>query len=580
MRTSALLALLATLAVAAPLESAQSQTGFLPSATLQAKLKAEGPDLATADAAGRYRVIVTYRSNGPLGLQGLAAANAAADPETRQRLIGAVLGIGPASEPARRIRRYGSMPLVALDASVADMESLAADPAVQSIQIDRKLKPLLDRTTVQIGARAIWPQGGDGRGHAVAVLDTGVRTTHPFFRSRIIDQACFSGGGSTLYSLCPNGQPTQTGPGAAESCLDTLNGDCFHGSHVAGIVLGSNGRKMSRAGVAPAARLIAVQVFTEDEPRLTAWGSDILAGLDYVNTQHLANAYGTVKVAAVNMSLGGGAYPAACDAQDPAMALAIATLRGNGILTVIASGNDGLVGAISYPACMSEALTVAAVDKTDKFAPYANVNAVVDLYAPGTDIYSALNAGFGKATGTSMAAPHVAGAVAALRGAMPTATPNQIEAALKATGRPISQADVVRQRIRVDYALAWMKAAASPPAPTPPGTNPTLAVSPLDGWTVTREKTGDYSRTSKNYDLIGTNGGVVYRITAGASGIPSWLKVSTTYSDTVTKPSVTLSINETVAAKLPNGTHRAVLTFTNSTNNLGTTSRTVTFVRK
>ncbi|MFL5333502.1 MAG: S8 family serine peptidase [Geminicoccaceae bacterium] len=129
----------------------------------------------------------------------------------------------------------------------------------------------------------------------------------------------------------------------------------------------------------------------------------------------------------------------------PAMKYAIDQLRAAGIATVIASGNAGYEGAVMHPGCVSTAETIGATSDVDSgYGPIDSVMAysdsapMVDLLAPGSFITSSWpGGGYRVALGTSMATPHVAGAFAALRSAVPSATPDQIEQALKSTGKMI-----------------------------------------------------------------------------------------------------------------------------------------------
>ena len=135
---------------------------------------------------------------------------------------------------------------------------------------------------------------------------------------------------------------------------------------------------------------------------------------------------GTV-VASANMSLGGGLFSGTCDgaSQKPA----IDNLRGAGVLTAIASGNDGSTSQISSPACISTAVAVGSTTKADAISSFSNMSAVVDVLAPGSSIQSSVpivpssnTTTYSFFNGTSMATPHVAGAIAAIRSACPAAT--------------------------------------------------------------------------------------------------------------------------------------------------------------
>jgi hypothetical protein len=166
------------------------------------------------------------------------------------------------------------------------------------------------------------------------------------------------------------------------------------------------------------------------------------------------------------MSLGGGQFTSTCDG-DPLKA-AIDNLRSAGIATVISSGNDGFSNAVSAPGCISTAITVGATDDSDTVALFSNSSSVVDLFAPGVSIDSSVPTGTGPGgtnfdnfEGTSMAAPHVAGAWAIARQVSPTSTVTQVENALDETGKPVTDTlaspQITRDRIRVFSAAANLR---------------------------------------------------------------------------------------------------------------------------
>ena len=172
----------------------------------------------------------------------------------------------------------------------------------------------------------------------------------------------------------------------------------------------------------------------------------------------------SVDLASINMSIGGSAYTtsAACDAANPSFKAAIDNLRSANVATVISSGNDRYVNAIGWPGCISSAISVGATSDTPDLAYFSNVSEEIDLLAPGMLIYSAVpGVSVAAKQGTSMAAPHVAGAWAVLRQAVPGATVDDIEAALKATGTPVDDTRSIgtvtgMPRINLDLALEYL----------------------------------------------------------------------------------------------------------------------------
>src|SRR5205823_367395 len=130
-----------------------------------------------------------------------------------------------------------------------------------------------------------------------------------------------------------------------------------------------------------------------------------------------------------------------------------------GIATVVASGNNGAIDRLSAPACVSTAVSVGATTKDDQVADFSNVAPFLSLFAPGVSIISSFaGGGFAIASGTSMAAPHVAGTWAVLKQAKPTANVDEILQALTGTGVMIEDTlagtGTTRPRIQVDLALS------------------------------------------------------------------------------------------------------------------------------
>lgn len=347
----------------------------------------------------------------------------------------------------RVLQTLARLPVVTLRVDRAGLDRLAGQSGVVSVTEDKPSPPVLADSIPLIGADRTRAAGLTGKGTAVAVLDTGVATHHPFFGGRVVAEACFSpvdpDYGAT--SLCPNGTPQQEGPGSADSdtgpCA-TL--DCAHGTHVAGIVAG-NAEGVAGApgsGVAPAANIVAVQIFSrfesedfcgvDEAPCVLSFTSAQLAAMEKVLTLRES---GTPLVAA-NMSLGSGLFTAPCDS-DPRKA-AIDKLLAAGVATVVASGNRGYPDAVSAPACVSSAVAVGSTTKQDENSDFSNRGPLLDLLAPGSDIVSSIPGNqWGPMSGTSMAAPHVAGAFAVLRQKFPQAPIAELLGKLQDTGRPI-----------------------------------------------------------------------------------------------------------------------------------------------
>ncbi|WP_254703474.1 S8 family serine peptidase, partial [Pseudarthrobacter sp. C4D7] len=188
--------------------------------------------------------------------------------------------------------------------------------------------------------------------------------------------------------------------------------DCNgHGTHVAGIIAGQT------YGVAKAATVVPVRALGCDG---SGYDSDVIAGLDWVASQHAAGA-----PAVANLSIGGASSAMLDDA--------IKALVNDGVTTVVAAGNAAVDACTISPARVPEALTVAASDSSDRQAPFSNYGSCVDLYAPGVGIASDWDTSATSTatlSGTSMASPHVAGAAALVLSRNPQQTPAAVAAEL------------------------------------------------------------------------------------------------------------------------------------------------------
>lgn len=367
-------------------------------------------------------------------------------------------------------RRFDLTPAIAMSASRDQIETLSRLPGVIAILEDRRNDIQLDESLPLVGANVMHTEGLTGAGTAVAILDTGTDHEHPMFADAIIASACFSSYSSYTVSRCPNGQVTEIGPRAGDAC-EWCDVRDSHGTHVAGIAAGRDytysdfeGTERTLRGVAPEAMIVAVNVFSTDteESKTTALDSDIVAALEWIfRNREIDTPGGTIPVVAANMSIGGGRHTDYCPGR--AGVAIISALRGEDVALVIASGNNGDNDAVDWPGCIQESVTVGATDRNDAVTGFSNSAIMVDLLAPGADIRSAVEVGtmdppVNAFSGTSMAAPHVAGAFALLAAAHPEASVDDIETALRLTGRPITDPDnnLVRTRINIPVAHEYL----------------------------------------------------------------------------------------------------------------------------
>jgi len=477
-----------------------------------------------------------------------------------------------AKKGLKKAHRYKHLPFVAAEADdEAAVQAAAADPDVVAVHEDRLHRPALAESGPLVGAPQAWDRGFSGAGQHIAILDTGVDRDHPFLRGKVVYEACFSSTYApyAARTACPNGQDAQIGSGAAAPCSVPA---CTHGTHVAGIAAGNGASAVPPqpfSGIAKDAGLIAIQVFSVFDsteicggggtPCVAAFTSDLMRALDHVYAIR-AN----YSVASANMSLGGGLYATHCDA-DPLKA-GIDLLRSAGIATVAASGNQGYVDALSAPACISSAVSVGATTKAPEGVAYFTNSAwMLNLLAPGVSIQSSVTGGgYASFSGTSMATPHVAGAFAVLKQKKPAATVDELLTALSATGLPVYDPGngLSKPRIRVSDALDGV---------FPVG--PVLAVSPADSLSTAGPPGGPFSPASKSYSL--TNSGVA-ALDFSASTPAAWVTLTPPGGTLGPGASTTVAVTiNSGAASLPGGVYGSTVQFTNTTNGVGSASRTL-----
>jgi subtilisin family serine protease len=223
----------------------------------------------------------------------------------------------------------------------------------------------IDQRTLPLSGSFTSP--GNGAGVSVYVVDTGIDASHAEFGGRVA-----------------SGFDAVSGGDGRTDC----NG---HGTHVAGTA------GAATYGVAKSVRLVPVRVLGCDG---SGTYSGVIAGLDWI-----AKTVAVGEKAVANMSLGGGA--------SSSLDAAVASLVSAGVTVVVAAGNSNVDACTTSPARTASAITVGASTTADARASYSNFGRCLDVFAPGSNILSTIPGG-GTATysGTSMAAPHVAGVAA------------------------------------------------------------------------------------------------------------------------------------------------------------------------
>jgi subtilisin family serine protease len=379
-------------------------------------------------------VIVRFKVDAP---DGRSLSNRREAGRNRLRDSMSQLGIHSFAE----FRRSG---LSSFFVSPQQLQQLVGSEFVVTVVESRLRQAHMFQSNLLTHAKVARDNGLRGAGAAVVVLDTGIDADHPTFDDRVVWEACYSTN-STSYratNLCPAGgnknftQYFQAGPGAAAltKCTDV---NCFHGTHVSSIAAGSDA---TNTGVAPAADIIAIQVFSrfDDDnfcgvgrsPCILSFDHDQLSALEYV-----ADIAASYNVASVNMSLGGGRFYSPCDAISDFPAI-IAELENLDVIVAASSGNNGYSDSLGHPACVTKVVSVGSVtDTDDSISAFSNSASFLDLLAPGKGITAAYPGG-GSATfnGTSMASPHIAGAAALLKGADINITHADMKSMVTATG--------------------------------------------------------------------------------------------------------------------------------------------------
>lgn len=312
--------------------------------------------------------------------------------------------LGPLPDVVRPVASRLPAEYAMLDAPLAAALALAEAPGVLSVEPALVLRPRLAESVPLVGAPEAWSRGADGAGVTIAIIDTGVDYLHPDL-------------GGCLGATCK-----------VKGGYDFVNGDADpaddsgHGTHVAATAAGVQ-------GVAPGASILAFKVCDGGG---SCPGDAIVAGI------RAAVAAGAD---VISMSLGANVNGDGTDY----LSREVDAARDAGVTVVVAAGNAGPgPHTVGIPAAARGAIAVGATTKQDAAAsfssrgPTGDLRLKPDIAAPGVGILAAIPGGHRAAfSGTSMATPHVSGAVALLLQAEPTWGPEDVRAALAAGARDL-----------------------------------------------------------------------------------------------------------------------------------------------
>ncbi|MEA9912202.1 S8 family peptidase [Xanthomonas campestris pv. raphani] len=407
--------------------------------------------LATAQTHQKF--IVTYKD----GSTALASPSALTTSlRTAARAVPAKAGKALGLNSVRRLALGPELVRAdrALDRAEAEtlMRQLAADPNVQSVEVDQILHATLTpndtrlseqwafgTTNAGLNIRPAWDKA-TGSGTVVAVIDTGI-TSHADLNANILAGYDFISDATTARD--GNGRDSNAADEgdwyAANECGAGIPAasSSWHGTHVAGTVAAVTNNTTGVAGTAYGAKVVPVRVLGKCGGSL----SDIADAIVWASGGTVSGIPANANPAEViNMSLGGGS---SCSTT---MQNAINGAVSRGTTVVVAAGNDASNVSGSLPANCANVIAVAATTSAGAKASYSNFGTGIDVSAPGSAILSTLNSGtttpgsasYASYNGTSMASPHVAGVVALVQSVAPTAlTPAAVETLLKNTARAL-----------------------------------------------------------------------------------------------------------------------------------------------
>lgn len=365
----------------------------------------EDADAVTLPTLG---VAIMKRSDAVASLAAADGSIEAVIPERWDYLRDDVQPHGPAEVEAALIDPKGMQRLIQVLRALRDLSNALVDPAIigNGLRAGTAPSAFADTASATWGllSTRVTSSRFSGRGVRVAIIDTGLDVSHPDFRGRNITRALFAPPGTGL-------EPTNS-----------------HGTHCAGTACGARQPlRGPRYGIASDSEIYALKVFNDDPRRPGARRGDVLMAMEHAHQQGCR---------ILSLSLGS----ATNGAEDIDYTRAISRLRRAGSLTIAAAGNEGRWGyRVGAPASSPDAVAVAAVDQRLLRADFSNTGAL-DIAGPGVDVISSVIGGATAAySGTSMAAPHVAGVAALWLEQDRALTPDQLESALRRSALRLPQ---------------------------------------------------------------------------------------------------------------------------------------------
>jgi subtilisin family serine protease len=379
------------------------------------------------------------------------------------------------------LTRVAAIPQLRIDvveAGAAELAELQADPAVKWTALDRRVHALgapndafwpSQWSPVKTHAPEAWSRTTGDPATVVAVVDTGVDSSHPDLAGRLA-------------------------PG-----YDFVNGDAApgddngHGTAVAGVAAAAGDNHIGVAGYCWRCRVMPLKVldangggFASDVSRAVVWATDQGARV-------------------INASLGG-------PLEDASLAAAAQYAQSRGALIVAAAGNDSS-SQLDYPAALPAVVSVGASNQADALYSFSNQGAAVA--APAENTTTARGGGYERFLGTSSAAPVVSGIAGLVYSLVPSATPARVASALEQSAVPIE--GVTFGRVDAQLALASLLPPPPPPTP-PPATGSDAKTAPGTGATTTLRRSGRIAGKSRTYSFATGAGRLVAGLTVRGGG--------------------------------------------------------------